>query len=266
MQTHRQAVLDTLSRPETVLDEAGIRDTLLHFLRTGDLPMAGALLSRIVWRLAPWTDSDGRLTALWLASTLDSPGGQRDPRPALLSAFDLVETGLRLPSTGPGGPSDGLLAAARLLLRQAFPLVVEAADAGLMDRWLALPRIRRGLDFQPAPEQLEQAIAQVYLKRHNWPRIAQLLRQLERPSPALYHELFTSSLQASLLQRARPGVEPGVRAFEQLQGRLEMLRRAGIQLGGSAAVALEAVLLEHQAPPAFLHYIEGLGGGPEPSP
>lgn len=235
-----------------MMDESGLRDTILQFLRTGDHPMAGTLLSRVLWRLAPWTDSDGRLTSLWLAGTLERGFAEGDdPRPSLLSAFDLVEGALRM--SAESAPSEGLTACTRLLLRQSFPMILGLADAGLMDRWLALQP-------QPSTEQLEQAITQVYLKRHQWPRIAQLLHRLpSSPSAGLYHELFSTCIQASLQQsmrRTSANVDPTAVAFDALRGRIGMLRAAGVRMDGNMAAALEALLLEHMAPPSFIEYLE----------
>lgn len=255
-QKHRSAVLDHLSRPEVELDEIGVRDIFLQFMKVKDHEMAGSLLGQVIHRQTPWVDADGKLTSLWIASVLDAKG---DIGPV----FDLVERSLKLPKS-----PEGLVCSAHLLLRQSFPRILDSANAELMDRWIALPRIRRALasDMKPTAEQLELAISRVYLKRRMWSRIGQIMAQIQdegkEPSVALLSELFLAPLQDANWYAARSPVPPSGSSTQSgylaLQSFITNLLEEGFKLGQNAAKALESVMLEHMAPPAFLNFVEGL--------
>lgn len=221
-------------------DETAIRDTVAHFIRAKDLAVAGRLLRQVVYREVPWVDADGRLLSLWFAA-------MQAERPASAT----VREALALAAEG----SDG----ARFIRQQALPAILEAADAPLMDRWLQMGA--------PAPgaEQLEQIVAQVYVKRRQWARAAELLRQLQQsrpPSQAVFHELFAAALHVADARAAIFATSGDTAAatadFAQLQAVLALLVAAGVRMAGSGAAALEGLLLRHTAPPAFLAFVESL--------
>lgn len=245
-----------LSGPSVVMNEHGVRDTILQFIRAGDHSLSASLLSNIVHKQIPWIDADGKLTCLWYSSVNPTePTG-------MAQVFEILETGLKVP-----GSSDGIINAARWIMRQSFPVILDLADADLMDRWLALPKLRRALqDSRPDQVQLELAITRVYLKRHRWDRIAHLIMQSEHPaSEPLYRELFTTCLanasfyhdrshEATFVNRPNDG-HPG---YTELQSRLEGLLEAGVTPGPPAWSALEEIMMRHQAPASFISFLDGL--------
>lgn len=249
-------MIQHLSSPSISMDESGVRDTLLQFIRARDHSLGASLLTTIIHKQLPWIDANGKLTCMWYSSLDPTESGQME------LVIGLLENGLKVP-----GCTDGIIDAARWIMRQSFPVILDLADAELMDRWLALPKLRRALqDPRIGSEQLELAITRVYLKRHRWDRIAQLIMQLGHPaSQSLYRELFTTCLanatfyhdrgyQSTFVNRAAYG-HPG---YAELQGRLEGLMEAGVRLGPNAWNALEEVMMEHQAPASFISFLEGL--------
>lgn len=252
----REAVIQHLSSPSISMDEPGVRDTLLQFIRAGDHSLSASLLTTIVHKQLPWIDADGKLTCMWYSSMDPTESGQMG------QVMGMLESGLRVP-----GCTDGMINAARWIMRQSFPVILDLADAELMDRWLALPKLRRALqDSRIGSEQLELAITRVYLKRHRWDRIAQLIMQLGHPaSQSLYSELFTTCLSNATFyhDRGYQSAFVGKAAYRHpgyadLQGRLEGLMEAGVRLGPNAWTALEEVMMEHQAPVSFISFLEGL--------
>lgn len=262
IQAHRRAVIKTLESYQGSPDASVLRDTIRQFMQQSDYTMAGRLFNDVLYRSYPSADLDGKLLSLWYLEAVEKSS---NPATMIKQAFYIIKNSLKR-FTRLGYPLDGVVAAAHFILPRSLAYIFDQADADLMEEYMWL--FVRYADHLPelAPDQsvLEQVISRVYLKRHRWDRIGELLVRIQQgnsPSEALFLELFRSAMfvadpRASQFVTGLAEDAVHLASFQQLQDRMTELGKAGVHFGPTAGKALEEILHKHMAPASFLSFLE----------
>lgn len=265
--------------PAGQFNDGAIQETVLETIRSKDFPLAARILREVVYRATPWVDLDGRLLSLWYleAAQEASKNGDESLRDHLREALRLLTYTLHNPNTG-----ESAVAAARFILPQTFPQILDLADVRLAEAWMEAVHARRALhDLRPSFEAVELIISRVLIRRREWGLVTKWIQEhfknpaydastaqshrynhnLQQPSTALFTELFQSVMHQQDSRHSKfilgqPTADE--QAYLRLQECLQLLADAGVRLEGNAADALESILASRIAPTSFLDFLSEL--------
>lgn len=261
-QLEQIASLENPSEVAEIFNEDSLRQSIFYLLKQGDTPMAGRLMKEVIYKSMPWIDADGKLGSSFASEVLPFEKPSKELQASLAVALDIMEA----------MKASKEAAIPEFMFKLTLFHILNTADSTQLDRWIAC--LPQGISTLP-PDQLEQFITRVYMKKRKWDRVREMLlvlqsmKKAEFPSTVLFGELFEALLQPDPRGLSFVGGSHLVNSdvpWNRLRTELDAWRAAGIVLGANGTEALEACLLKWMAPEEFLAYLGEWAGTSTTSP